>query len=225
MKLSENTFELLSNFTRINPSLLFKKGSVISTIAPQKQVVAFAAIEEIFEKEFAVDDLGSFLTVYGKIFSSDADIDLQEHFALFTGLNGRSKVKYAYTDPVNVVSPPDKKLKVPNPDIKFTLTEADLNWILKSADVLQSTHIVVESDGERVSIKTVDLQNEYSNSQSLEVAEGNGSQYKMIFKRDNFVLLPGNYEVTISSKGLGYFDNPRVQYFIVTEEGTTYTAA
>ena len=40
MKLSEQTIEVLQNFSSINQSLLFKEGNVLKTVSPQKTVLA-----------------------------------------------------------------------------------------------------------------------------------------------------------------------------------------
>ena len=60
-----------------------------------------------------------------------------------------------------------------------------------------------------------------------EVAKGNGDKYRMIFKTENLVkVMAGNYEVSISSKGVSEFKNKDVPltYWISTETGSKYEA-
>ena len=62
MKLSEQTIEVLQNFSTINQSLLFKSGDVLRTVSPQKTVLAEVTVPDNFESEFGIYDLGQFLS-------------------------------------------------------------------------------------------------------------------------------------------------------------------
>ena len=44
MKFSNDTLNVLKNFSSINPSVLFKPGQTVRTISPQKTVMAAATI-------------------------------------------------------------------------------------------------------------------------------------------------------------------------------------
>ena len=61
MKLSEQTIEILSNFSGINPNMVFKEGNTLSTISEAKNILASATIEERIPREFGLYDLGEFL--------------------------------------------------------------------------------------------------------------------------------------------------------------------
>jgi hypothetical protein len=47
----------------------------------------------------------------------------------------------------------------------------------------------------------------------------------MIFKTENLKMIPGDYEVSISSTGISNFKNKnvKIQYWIATEQGSNYT--
>ena len=51
MKLSDQTLEVLQNFSSINQSLLFKKGDVLRTVSPQKTVLAEVTVPDTFDKQ------------------------------------------------------------------------------------------------------------------------------------------------------------------------------
>ena len=57
MKLSDNTVQILKNFSGINQSLQFKQGNTLKTISPLKTIFVEATINENFPKEFALYDL------------------------------------------------------------------------------------------------------------------------------------------------------------------------
>jgi hypothetical protein len=117
---------------------------------------------------------------------------------------------------------------MPSAEISFTLSSEDFDWVLRAASVLSSPHIAIESDGEKVTIVTLDLQNDSAHTDALEIANGTGNKYKMIFKTENLTkVLPGAYDVSISSKGVSHFKNKNLplQYYISTEAGSKFEAA
>ena len=63
MILSEQTINVLKNFAQINPSIQFKPGEVMTTVSPQKTVMAKATVEETFPSGGAIYDLNRFLGV------------------------------------------------------------------------------------------------------------------------------------------------------------------
>ena len=61
MKLSDKTLSLLKNFSTINQSILFKKGSKLRTVSVMKNILAEASIEEEFPRDFGIYDLNQYL--------------------------------------------------------------------------------------------------------------------------------------------------------------------
>ena len=107
-------------------------------------------------------------------------------------------------------------------------SDLDFDWILRAASVLSSPQIAVESDGEKVNVVTLDLQNDSAHTESLEIANESGNKYRMIFKTENISkIMPGTYEVSISSKGISNFKNKTIplQYWITTEQGSNFQKA
>ena len=58
----------------------------------------------------------------------------------------------------------------------------------------------------------------------IEIVEGNGDKYRMIFKTENLKMIFGSYDVSISSKGVSHFKNKskNLQYWITTEAGSKF---
>ena len=114
-----------------------------------------------------------------------------------------------------------------NAEIKFSLDAQDLEWISKVASALGSPNIAFVSNGETCTIETFDAKDDAShvNSTTLNVA-GNGTKYRMVFATENLRFVPGAYEVTIASKGIGHFKNTTVpvEYWVTTETGSKYDA-
>jgi len=223
MKLSSDTINLLKNFASINQGIYFKQGKTIKTVSPQKNIMAEVTVDENFPVDFGVYDLNNFLSVIS-LHKDDPTLNFEDKNILISGLKGRSKIKYRFCEPSMIVVPPEKNIVMPDPEIRFTLNAEDFDWVLRAAAVLSSPHIAIESDGEKVFVSTLDLQNDSAHTDSIEIAEGNGDKYRMIFKTENLKMISGTYEVSLSSKGISHFKNKNknLQYWITTEAGSKF---
>lgn len=226
MKLSNETLSILKNFATINTGLVFKEGKTIKTISGNKNILAQAGISEDIPAEFGVYDLNNFLTVLS-LHKDEPSIEFGDKQATISGMSGRSKLNYRFCDPTMVVAPPEKPIAMPEPEIAFELSEDDLKWILSSASVLNTPNVAVVSNGSKVSVLTFDASNDAASTNTLDVADGTGSTYKMIFKTEALKMIPGSYDVKISSKGVSHFKHKTrdIQYWITTEAGSTFSAA
>ena len=94
MKLSENTVNVLKNFSNINQNILVKEGDTLHTMSTMKNIIGRAKIEESFDRQFGIYDLNEFLGVMS--LSKDADLVFDESFVQVK--NGKSRVKYFFSD-------------------------------------------------------------------------------------------------------------------------------
>lgn len=227
MKLSGETLSVLKNFGTINQGIFFKQGKTLKTVSSHKNILAEVTIKEEIPADFGVYDLNNFLSVVS-LHKDDPSFEFDEKHVVIVGNKGRSKIKYRFCEPTMIVTPPEKQFVMPEAEIKFTFSSEDFDWVLRAASVLSSPHIAIESDGKKISIVTLDLQNDAAHTDALEIAEGNGNKFKMIFKTENLTkVLPGSYEVSISSKGVSHFKNKTLplQYYISTEAGSKFEAS
>jgi hypothetical protein len=215
MKLSNETLSVLKNFAGINSGIEFKKGNKLTTISSGKTVLAKATLKDEFPQDFCVYDLNQFLNIHS--LNKDTEIDFDDANIIFK--SGRSKAKYRKTAKEMIVTAPDKALSLPTVDVSFTMTEEDYNSILKSANILQSPNIAVESSGGKIVLTAFSAVDDSAHTNSIEVADGNGSNFKMVFLTENLKMISGSYDVEISSKGLASFQNKNVdiQYWVATE--------
>lgn len=224
MKLSNETVAILKNFGAINQGILFKKGKTLKTVSSHKNILAEVDIKEDIPAEFGIYDLNNFLSVIS-LHKDDPSFEFDDKQVTIVGNKGRSKIKYRFTPSNMIVTPPEKQLTMPDAEIKFELTAEDFEWVMRAASVLSSPQVAIESDGKKVSIVTLDLQNDSAHTDALEISEGNGNKFKMVFKTENITkLMPGSYDVFISSKGISHFKNKTVplQYWVTTEAGSKF---
>jgi hypothetical protein len=215
MKLSNETLTVLKNFANINPGIEFKSGNKLTTISATKTVLAKAGIKDDFPQDFCIYDLNQFLSVQSLY--KDGEIEFDNEHVIFK--LGRKKLNYRKTAKSMIVTPPDKELNLPSVDVEFTLKEEELSSVLKTASILQSPHISILSDGEKIYINTCDAKDNSAHIDSTQIADGNGKKFKALFLTENFKMISGTYQVQISSKGLSYFKNTKedMQYWIAIE--------
>ena len=103
MKLSENTVGVLKNFSNINQNILVKEGDTLYTMSTMKNIIGQAKIEESFDRQFGIYDLNEFLGVMS--LSKDADLVFDESFVQVK--NGKSRVKYFFSDSSILVTIPE----------------------------------------------------------------------------------------------------------------------
>jgi hypothetical protein len=215
MKLSTETLSVLKNFASINSGIEFKQGNIIRTMSSGKTVLAKATLKDDFPQDFCVYDLNQFLLVHS--LHKDSELTFDDSNVIFK--SGRSSTKYRKTAKEMIVTPPEKTLTLPSVDVSFTLTEEDMGSILKSAAALQSPNIAVESDGDKIFLTAYNATDDAAHTNSIEVSDGNGNKFKMVFLTENLKMITGTYDVQISGKGLSSFTNNNVdiQYFVATE--------
>jgi hypothetical protein len=216
MKLSNETLNVLKNFAGINSGIEFKTGNKIATISSTKTVLAKATLTDEFPQDFCIYDLNQFLSVHS--LGKDTELDFDANNVVFK--SGRSKTKYRMTAKTMIVSAPEKELTLPSVDGSFKLKDEDLAQALKNAAVLGSNNIAFESDGSKISVTCFNAKDDSSHTNTIEIGTtDNDKEFKAVFLVENFKMIPGTYDVQISSKGLASFVNEKgdLQYWIAIE--------
>ena len=220
MKLSESTLSLLKNFSTINQSILFKKGTKLRTISVMKNILAEATITEEFPKDFGIYDLNQYLN--GLSLHNDPELDFEaDNYVVIR--EGRSRSKYFFADPSVIITPPDKTLTLPDESVAFDLSTDQLDKLLKAAAIYQLPDLSVEGGDGVVKVLVRDKKNDTSNDYSVVVGETE-SVFSFNFKVENIKILPGTYEVVCSQKNLSRFTNKNqdLVYYIALEPDSTF---
>ena len=226
MKLSNETVTVLKNFSTINQNLVIKAGSKLSTMSAMKNIVASADVQEDFPQDFAIYDLNEFLaalSLFEKI-----DLDFKNDFVVITeGGDSRRALQYWYSDP-SVVTHPKTDITMPDPDVEFEFSSSTLSEVQKAASIIGAPDMVLEgmSKGNSV-IKVTDKKNATANDFKVHVPVDENTKdvpYKFWFKVENLKLIPGSYNVNVSSKKISHFSNTKVpvQYYIALEPESSY---
>jgi len=220
MKLTTETISVLKNFSTINANLMVKSGSSLSTMSAMKNIVAKADVTEEFLSDFAIYDLNEFLSalsLFGK-----PDLEFNDDFVIITEEGTSKSLKYWFSDP-SVVTTPSKEISMPSTELTFNLSSDTLNEITKAAAVIGVPDMAL-SDGK---LMVTDKKNSTANAYETSLDVGDvAAEYKFWFKVENLKIMPGAYDVEVSSKKISHFTNTKlgVQYWIALEPESSYNA-
>jgi len=217
--LSKKTLDVLKNFSTINSSIVFRKGSTVRTISNAENILAKFSGEEVFPTDFAIYDLSQFLS--GISLFNDPQLEFtSSDFVSIRG--GRTSAKYYFSDPeITLKSAPEKNVKFPGADLQFTLSGEDLIALQKASAVYSLPDLTFQSEEGLDTIKLIlrDKENDTSNTYDLTVAGCCTGTYSLDLKIENIRLLPGDYSVKVSQHLISEWTNDNVDltYYIALE--------
>ena len=220
MKLSAKTIQVLKNFSMINESMMFNTGNVLSTVSPNKEILAKATVDETFDKEFAIYNIVKLLGTISLF--NEPDIQFEDRCLKVN--NGKESMSYYYTDPNLIVKPSSKEIVMNDPEINFDMPQQTYQSIMKALHVLQLPSIAVTGDRNVIKLVAMDAETK-TNNNTYEVEVGTTSHdFKMIIKGEHLKLLQDNYSVSISSKGISTVKGDNIQYWIaISGKTSTFT--
>lgn len=220
MKFSTETLNVLKNFSTINSSLVVKAGSVIRTVSPVKNILAEYTCTESFERNFALYDLNEFLG--GLTLFKDPEF-IFDNDSFVTIKNGRSKVKYFFSDPSLITSPSDKQIPMDGENVEFELSEEVLSSLLKAASVYQLKDLSLINEDGKINLVVRNKDNDTSNSFSAKVGETD-KEFVFNFKIENIKIIPDVYKVLVSPRNISQFISSKynLQYWIALEPDSTF---
>ena len=217
--LSKKTLDVLKNFSTINSSIVFRKGSTVRTISNAENILAKFTGEEVFPTDFAIYDLSQFLS--GISLFNDPQLEFTSNdFVSIRG--GRTSAKYYFSDPeITLKSAPEKNVNFPGADLQFNLSGEELIQLQKASAVYSLPDLTFQSEEGLDTIKLIlrDKENDTSNTYDLTVAGSSTGTYSLDVKIENIRLLPGDYTVKVSKHLISEWTNTNVDltYYIALE--------
>ena len=217
--LSKKTLDVLKNFSTINSSIVFRKGSTVRTISNAENILAKFTGEEVFPSDFAIYDLSQFLS--GISLFNDPQLEFTSNdFVSIRG--GRTSAKYYFSDPeITLKSAPEKNVNFPGADLQFNLSGEELIQLQKASAVYSLPDLTFQSEEGLDTIKLIlrDKENDTSNTYDLSVAGCSTGTYSLDVKIENIRLLPGDYSVKVSKHLISEWTNTNVDltYYIALE--------
>jgi hypothetical protein len=197
-----------------------KQGNKLRTISVAKNILAEAEIKEEFPRDFAIYDLNQFLN--GLSLHQDPDLDFQEDSYLSIK-EGKRRVKYFFADPNVIIAPPEKEIQLPTQDVCFQMDSVTLEKLVKAAAVYQLPDLSAIGENGVIKLVVRDKKNDTSNEYAIVVGETD-QEFSFNFKVENIKIIPGAYDVVVSSKLLSQFTNTQhnLKYYIALEPDSTF---
>ena len=223
MELNDGTLQVLKNFSGINQNILIKQGNKLKTISEARTMLASAIVTEEFPKEFGIYDLNEFIGVLGLV--DTPRLKFEEDYVTVGDSTGRSKVKYFFSAEETLTTP-QKDITMPEADVKFVLTNETLNKVKRAAAALGHEEVSISNKNNVLSLSVIDTKNTTSNTFSIDI-DGEfdkDSKFNFVLNIGNLKILPGDYDIEISSKLISQFTHKdqKVQYWIALEKTSTY---
>ena len=223
MELSENVIQVLKNFASINSSIVIEPGNKLATISEARNVLGSAVIDQEFPRGFGLYDLNEFLNVVGLI--DEPRLRFEDTHVLVGDSTGRSTIKYFYTDTEMLTKPPST-FNMPEPEVVVDLSNDVLNKVKRAASVLGHAEMVISSNDGCVTLSIQDIENSTSNTFSIDVPAkyDTNATFSFVLNISNLKVLPGDYEVKISSKLISQFTSKdgAAEYHIALEKTSSY---
>lgn len=232
IKLSKSTVDILSNYAKINSSILIQGGNSVSTVSKDKTIFSKAIVDEDFDQEFAIYDLDEFLNTLS-LYDSPQLILKDEYMIIVDEKESKLKTKYFYTNK-DMIFYSNKELKMPEVQVNFILTSDVLDKINKATAILKVEDLLICSENDRIVLNVLDVNGgTSSNSISIDIGSNDtGSEFKYHIKNSNLKLIKGEYTVSLlliksgdKVNGMANFlhNDQELSYFVAIEKDSFYT--
>ena len=221
MKISNETINVLKNFSDINQNILVKPGKKIQTLSGMKNILAEASVTESFEQEFGIYDLGEFINTLSLFKEPELKFDNDKSLKVVNG-DGKSQVKYFFADK-SVILSPTKTIPIDDVKCSFNISSSELDQLKKASAVLNLPDLSATGDGKNIHLSVSDKKNATGNDYSLKVGETT-SKFQVNFKVENIKIIPGNYAVQVDGKKVALFENKDkpIKYWIALEPDSSF---
>jgi hypothetical protein len=223
MNISQTTVNTLKNFASINGNLVVKAGNQISTISQSRSVLAIAKIEESFPSDFGIYDLNEFLSVLSLI--ENPSLNFNENFLSIESNSRSEAIKYYFADQSILTAPPEKTISMPTHELQITLKHSDLSRLVKAASVLGHNELSFTNSSKGIKVTTVNSKNSTANTYDLVVETDDvvpDCEFKYIVNIANLKLMPNDYTVSFSIKGISHWKTEGVEYYIALEQNSSF---
>ena len=225
MNLSKHTIQVLKNFATINSGLLVQPNvQELRTVSTSKSIFAKAKIEDQFPQKFAIYDLSQFLSTLSLFSEPTLSFESESYLTISEGDSNSSRTPschYHFASENLIMTPPEKDISFPEPEISFRLENSTLKNLIKAASTLGVPDLAVTKNSENEIVLVVkDKKNSSSNDFCIPVGEySENHSFEFHVQTDNMKMMADDYFVEISSKGIMRLvsDNIGLEYYVALE--------
>lgn len=221
MQFSNETVNVLKNFSQINPSIAIKPGNKLSTMSPGKSIMANAVVQDVFPSNGAIYDLGRFLGVVS-LFEKPTYSFNETHIDI---RDNQKSVAYTFCSEDMVIKPSKDDIMV-SPDVNINITNDNIQQVLRAATIMSLPNVCI-SGTDVIQLKAVNSEGTSTDEYAQVIGSNDtGHKFNFIFKSENLKLLPDDYNVIIDSRGISQFRSakatPKLTYWIAVEQNSEF---
>lgn len=207
--MQKETIEVLKNFSSINQGILIRPGNILRTMSVLKNVFASASVPDTFDREIAIYDLSEFLSTLS-LFTAPEITYKADHILI---QSGKSRIKYFYSSPSVIVSPPEGKNISVQGELTFKLSTVVLEQLLKASSVMKLKEFEISEGGLRAFNR-----NQTGNQYDVEVEGIEGTCTPKILKIENLKMIPRDYNVTVGQRAVKFTSiDGGLEYIVAVE--------
>ena len=231
--LTKQTRDILRNFSTINSSILFRKGSKIKTISVGENAIAEYECEEEFPQTFGIYDLSQFLqgidlfTIKDKANSTPAiepvlEFDNDSYVTIHgAGKSAAYTAKYFFSSPeITLKAAPEKDINFPDADMEFSIDSDDLIALQKGAGAYKLSDLSFKSDEDgSIKLEICDREDPTCNVYAQKIKGHASGSYELFMKMDNVRVAAGAYDIKVSKNLITQWKHKGIDltYYIALE--------
>ncbi len=221
MQFSAASIEAFKYISQINSSVVFRAGKTQRAVSIDKGLVIATEIPDSIPKEFAIGDMGRFLSTISLF--KEPKFSLTDTNLLIEDASGKVKTTYVFTDKENVLRGKDTDLDFPAIVVSIDkLSTETLESVKKAASVLTLQTVSFVGDGKSVSLVAHDKKNPDSDKYSVEIGETDLT-FNFDISVERLKLAPGTYSVDMSEKKMVRFISEKYRYWIACDSTSKFS--
>lgn len=180
----------------ICPSIVIKKGNVLTTSNGSGVLYAQAVIEETFDHDMDIFSLPTLLSMISAI--PDADITVMDRQVIVSG--NRQKFAYAFTTPgILPYYPPRPESFKWDTLFSTRLSKAEYKSLVNAVSNLKISEFNLVSDGKGDVL--IRVHNKKSENHSFEIMIGKSDKkFSAWFDHSHFQIIDDDYELSLNSR-------------------------
>jgi hypothetical protein len=222
MQLTKQTVSTLRSFAAIANYIVIEPGNIISTMSTDKNIVAIAEVEDLFEKQFAVYDLVRFLNIMSLFKSPSINfMDNSKHAKIE---EGTTVVDYTFANPSLFTAAPRSIKEIPE-ITRFELTQQMLDALTSSIKIMGLNRIVLKGDGKHLHLGAIDAEGATSDKYDTIVGETD-QEFDVFLNPNHILMIPDTYNVSINNRMLKFTSTTnKLSYWIAMEKNSKFSVA
>ena len=223
-KLSKHTRSILDNFSHINDAAIFRPGNQITFVSMDKDIAAFAEIEDTIPTRFAIGSVSKLLSVLSLY--EDPKLNVTEKYLVIKDGTRRFNFTLAAEKPIKST---EKDLgtfveQFGDPKAAFVLEAAELKSIKKNMMVAQLPSVTFVAMKEGILVRSTDTTNPTSDNfeMALRAPGQQPDAFNITFADKKIVnMFENTYAVSVFDRIVRFTSDSHVEYFNAPDRGST----